>query len=538
MHYEETENVSQFMTMSSHIEPRINRTAEFTTLGMIILVLIFIAAASAMNGQYNHDEESYLSATSFARNLTLYRDFIYTQTPLYPLITRIGLQMSDGNVFLVGRLVTFAMTLIAFGAIMAAAWALTRSIVLASMAGLMLGMSTVIVPIMGFARNDMMAVAFSVLSCALFLVALSSHRAKRATLLFAGIFASASVATKISFAFVPIATLLYAVMLVRAKGVVFPAADALTLFLGMLVGATPIIAFGLLARDNFLYGVFIHGSYATEAWYQYLGASWELAPRPRVTRLVNYLLRDIGLGCVIVIAYWLVRLFLVSGKAWSASIQALVSNNTLLPLLLAVLALPFTFLPKAGNIQYFVLIIPFLILGAVGLANVAQRIGIAGGKQLLVVVALVGSLPGALEHFDIFRRGSEVARIEEQSAAIRVSLERLGVDGPIATLSPIRPAIAGYEVYPEFSGGPFFFRTGDELSPDQIHELVGVTPNTLTGVLAARPPAAIYVGIESLEDPRLDGALVGFAEAHGYVPVEGFSGRGRIYVPGEATVAP
>ena len=68
-----------------------------------------------------------------------------------------------------------------------------------------------------------------------------------------------------------------------------------------------------------------------------------------------------------------------------------------------------------------------------------------------------------------------------------------GVSGHVATLFPIVVMDAN-QVLPEFAAGPFFFRSADAYSAEQVAQLRAVGPATLETLFAASPPAAIVAG--------------------------------------------
>jgi hypothetical protein len=94
------------------------------------------------------------------------------------------------------------------------------------------------------------------------------------------------------------------------------------------------------------------------------------------------------------------------------------------------------------------------------------------------------------------------------------------VSGHVATLCPI-VALDANEVRPEFSAGPFFFRSADRYSPYEITQLHAVGPATLERLFAAAPPAAIVAGFGPFRfkwNPPMDAALTDYAKRAGYLP--------------------
>jgi hypothetical protein len=97
----------------------------------------------------------------------------------------------------------------------------------------------------------------------------------------------------------------------------------------------------------------------------------------------------------------------------------------------------------------------------------------------------------------------------------------------VATLSPLFAVEARLPIYPELATGPFLYRVGDLIPPEQRKRFVATSPRSVGALLAADPPGAIVVGVEGdLDDP-----LVEYASAPGYRKVPGTGRSGQLYVP-------
>ena len=96
--------------------------------------------------------------------------------------------------------------------------------------------------------------------------------------------------------------------------------------------------------------------------------------------------------------------------------------------------------------------------------------------------------------------------------------------GAVASLYPAVVLDAGTPVYPEFATGVYFFRSGNYLPPERVLELKGMSPDTLSLVLAARPPAAVFVGNTAVDRP-----LLSWANRHCYIEVNLTEWRGGPY---------
>lgn len=108
-----------------------------------------------------------------------------------------------------------------------------------------------------------------------------------------------------------------------------------------------------------------------------------------------------------------------------------------------------------------------------------------------------------------------------------------GLDGPLATLTPIYALEAGLDIPAELAGGPFFYRIGDYLPASERERYNLPSPSNIADIFEKNLPAAILVGFEG----ALDAPLADYAETHGYTLLERAFGKDR-YGTGRLYLAP
>ena len=118
--------------------------------------------------------------------------------------------------------------------------------------------------------------------------------------------------------------------------------------------------------------------------------------------------------------------------------------------------------------------------------------------------------------------------VQRVAASVRQALEAAGADaaGKVATLSPLYAIEANLPIYPQLATGPFLFRVSDLLTAEQRQRFVAVSPQTLSDLLDADPPAAILVGFEG----DLDATLRAYALDHDYRRQDNMAGGAELYV--------
>jgi hypothetical protein len=199
-------------------------------------------------------------------------------------------------------------------------------------------------------------------------------------------------------------------------------------------------------------------------------------------------------------------------------------------LALMVLSLPFVLAPRPSHPQYFQPLIPWLVLSMAALHGAAGEATARARVALLVAMALVASVPGLARLAFNTLLPPTVARVHATAEELRRVLEEAGLEGKVATLSPIRAIDAGTPVYREFAAGPFLFRTADLLAAEQLARWHAAGPQTLDALFGREPPAAILTGFEDNWPVVADAPLEAYAERCGYRRVEGRLRKGRLYL--------
>lgn len=490
------------------------------------LVLLYLNAITA---PYNHDEEQYVFAGLIAQDMNPYEDFVYLQTPYYPVALGLVFSMINEQYFYAARLLSLFFSVASCVIVFVIARRLTESSVVAGAVSVLFATSPVMIAAFGSARNDMMPCFFALLGV---LLAYEGRRreAGRAPLhALAGVALSIAVGSKLSYAFVPAVVFLY-VLLVR-QGTGFLAhlrSSVLPLAGGGIVGALAMAYYAASAWDAFVYEVFTYHLSATAQWYAQNDLASQLSLRAQITELIRLLFRDTTLVAMCFIAFIILSEW--SGKTINPFLRNLVRQDGALFVALAIGSVPFVLAPRPSHIQYFQPLIPYLALSVAALYAAAVSITAAARSTVLLAFTAVASLPGLAQLLASIGDPSTVKQVHAASQEVRRALAEMGVEGRVATLSPIRVIDAGTPVYREFAAGPFFFRTGDMLPVEQVSEWHGVSPATLHEFLGAEPPAAIFTGYEDDWLINPDAPLEAYARTCGYREIEGDFGKGKLFV--------
>lgn len=173
--------------------------------------------------------------------------------------------------------------------------------------------------------------------------------------------------------------------------------------------------------------------------------------------------------------------------------------------------------------------LPFAIILIAALAGLLTEKQLVVARPLITAIALSTLLLGGPKLGQslpqLFSPSTWTGvKVHQTAAAMRNSIGA-GMDGQtlVATLAPIYPLEAGFDVYPELASGPFYYRIGDYLSEEDRQRYRVTSPNTVDSLLDRLPPDVILVGHEgALDDPLID-----YARARGYNAVKTPIGKDR-----------
>ena len=462
----------------------------------------------ALTYPVDHDESQYHAAAMLAG--LPYRDFMYLQPPVQPLLAGPLLRLFDGWSFIAARALTGAL---GFG-VVALAYAAQRRQGVGAPLALATAALMALCHTFGFStsvfRND--ALPAALLALALWIAA--GGRFEWGRWLAIGLCLGVATGTKISYlamagaagAF-PLAVFLFAA---EERGAAFRA--GLAYAAGLALALMPLLAMRAMAPESFDYDLFGFHAEAPFAWYEAVGRGYRLRPWAKLYDVPYVLVRGPALAALIGYGWY----------RWQHYRRHGLQFGFLLLIDLMVLAgLAATMGPTPTHRQYAMPLLPPLFVGlgmviarsGIGGAPRALRRGLAlgavvGGAHLAWFV-VAGPLTGALTPAQVTREAHWIGAV---ARAERVA-------GPVATLSPHVAIDSRLPLDPLFAAGPFAFRTGDAVAADRQARLGMVSPATLARHFAVRRPAVIVTGYEEggpTPQTRLDDVLRRHARALGY----------------------
>ena len=174
------------------------------------------------------------------------------------------------------------------------------------------------------------------------------------------------------------------------------------------------------------------------------------------------------------------------------------------------------FTPSRYQYQHYFIIIPLLVLGIVfGIASIQSP------RKWMLIAAPILSLICFCRF--IYTSSSEVFPgpigdwFPNRISRIADQIAEKCPQGPILTLAPIYPMEASLKTYPEFSTGPFAWKSAHFISRERRRALHLIVPDDLAQLISEKPPGAILTGVE---EAALEKPLIEYSRAHQFTAVK------------------
>ncbi|TVR98895.1 MAG: hypothetical protein EA406_05290 [Rhodospirillales bacterium] len=175
-------------------------------------------------------------------------------------------------------------------------------------------------------------------------------------------------------------------------------------------------------------------------------------------------------------------------------------------------------------------IVMAIVLGAAAFGMLDARVR-RSALPLLVAAALVAVITMSPARFvvnlpKLFERDQWTGVLVHRGAQeLGRHMRAAGFADPatqIASVAPILVLEAGFSIFNELSAGPFFYRSGNFMSPEQRARFNVLSVDTADAFLRERRPAAILVGAYDPTRPDyfLEVPFIRFAEEAGYHRVD------------------
>jgi hypothetical protein len=469
--------------------------------GTVALVMALLALANPLN----RDEAQFVAPAADPAGLRVFVDFLYLQTPLQAQLSAPLVRLFPGFGFLAMRIATGLIG----AAILALVYASQRSLSVDRRVAA--GCTALLVCCYSFqfgssvVRNDALP---ALLATAAIFVALWALQGKAWTTLAwcaVGILLGAATSTKISYALPAAGVGLFLIVeLVRRR---IPVQALVVYIVGGLLGLLPCLTAWIEAPETFVYGVFTFPTTAPFQWYAAKNMGWVLSPQANLVITMGVLALGPALAALAVI----VRATVANG--WARAFDQ--PEIALLNILIAS-GLIAALLPTPTNFQYTLPMLPslFIRLGLEGRRLLQAPGRTSGVLRVLVTVGLVSGAAYGLVTIVQARVEAGVfpaVLVTQKAHWIGERLRAANASGFVSAMSTQIVLDTGYPLDPRFSTGFVVYRSAIHLSDSMLDQIKAIGPQNLTQSLDQKPPAAIIVGVDSLEQ-----ALRHYAKIRGY----------------------
>ena len=472
-----------------------------------LAVLFAISLAQGLGRELIHDEHQFVApgALLVSEGLLPYVDYPYFHMPLLAFMYGGAFVLTD-HLLLGARLVSVLFGWLLLVAVFRSGWRAMSDWGPwarggAAMSGCcLLFFNPLFLQAHALSWNHDGGVFFATLGM-LCLCSASDRRGESRQLVFAGI--CLALATGIRLSYAPFA-IPFALLAFCMRGTAHGMSRVLRLALGGVIGSLPIFFLMVAAPADFFFGNLRYPLLNTE-WYASEGNTTAMTLSGKLAFLSEQMADKPPTWALLVVAVaglvaWLMNrrcsedLADAIGEA-SASGHLSVAGA-------AFLCVPFAlagaFAPSPSWPQYYVAVIPFLVLGAVhGLASISCQRLIARMALVLLVAA------GCLAVFYGRDRLEPLSVLSDRSAweplKVHAVGEQIGArvgDGLVFSEAPIYALEGGARIYDFHVVGPFTFRTGHLLSKEERLERGVYAFGELPMILQSEPPAAILTGAD------------------------------------------
>lgn len=490
----------------------------------LLSVLLFLGLAlRIMNYEMRRDEWLFVPPARLLDDQALYRDFFYNHVPgsawLFHFLHQL---LGTDYLLLSGRLGVLLAWVVFVAAIGWVSFKLTRSQLVSWCIVVLTCANELLLTQTGMAAtNNFLPLPFAFLGVGLFLLGACNGNVRPGLIFASGFCLSLACVFKINaIAFIP-PVAIAAFFLPRSMSLRRRLSGVVAwLLAGGLIGALPIFVYLVIEPRLFLANILEWHIGAHDRFWQAHGVGETDAALSLSAKIL--LARNIWFGGTVAvpIAAVLALLFTRMNRPRGAPATGRWPLTGAEAIVLGALALSIlvSFLPTPGFPQYYAPPLVCLPLGLALLFRALQPDERARVLPVLVaasVVVLVCELPRVAQFLPTATDPGRwtAVRIHDEGVELRQALDRRGVTGKVATLSPLYPLEGGLDVYAELATGPFAYRSADFVAPESASYYRMTSPGRIAKVFDADPPAAFLLGLDQeLERPMLE-----YANTHGYV---------------------
>lgn len=502
-----------------------------------VIVFAILGNFGRVMTSFNHNEHMYITTgVLVSQNKVLYKDFAYLQMPYLPLFYSGVYKIFGLNTFyfFIGKLISFLALMVSASILFLFARQVSKDENFSlGITGLYLLNTSIIIPA-SEVSNYVLPVVFSFIAIYLYEISLRRNTRKVFLLALSGLFIGLAFGTKLTYAsigFPFVLTFFITFLMNRHQKSALKEWLLKTIIpwsLGLFLGLLPVLFFYWMDPEAFIFNNLGYHQLNTQ-WRVITGFTYNMTSASKVAFGWEIITNPDNL--VILCGVFL-------GILISRHIHNQIPNfdvRLILAFTLFLIGLLTAVTPTPSFSQYYAMPVSFLFICFVYAwgDHDSNENSLRYRRALLLGLVLVTLIFNGLFFISNIAGMRDIKNwspiyIRDISLKIREILrENQSDQNPkIGTLSPLFAVESGLYVYEELSTGPFLYRVGDLLTPEQRKRFVGSSPSTIDDLFESDPPAAILIGFEG----DLDQPLLEYALANKFRKINLTAFKGELYI--------
>jgi hypothetical protein len=484
-----------------------------------ILVAIF---SRIMNFDLRRDENIYAVPAKLLDSFALYKDFFYNQVPLSAWFFHLTkMVLATDHVLFAARLTIFLAWIVMAIAIVFLTFQLTGSKTVTTFAFLAVMTNDILLSTTGLAgTNNFLPMPFLYIGLGTFLLGVSAEKLKPSLFFLSGFALGIASAIKISAAVVGPIVLLATLIMPREIGWNYRFAKmTLPYVCGAIAGALPAIIYFIKAPASFFAHVISWHTGPHEQWWATQPAKGLEAAMTFYGKLaLGFSVWTAGTNAMMLFVLVFLLIALARERHFLGLVRFMRDAKIILVLCVLAATLSIAMIMTPSFPQYFtqpIVMLPLLFAIIFRKLEPTERRTAEGVLVAASILLCLINFPRLTMSFSRlpFPERWEVNIAHAKGVEIANVLHKRGIEGKVATLTPIYALEGGLPVYQELATGPFAYRSGDLTSPELMKYFRITSPSKVEKLLEQDPPAAFLLGFF----PEIEVPLLRYATDHGYV---------------------
>ncbi|MCK5687002.1 glycosyltransferase family 39 protein [bacterium] len=480
-------------------------------LRIVVLILLIycmmLCVATVLLGDTINDEHMYLAAASLVSEKSIYKDFSYLQSPYMPYFYSIFHNCFNfKSLFTSARLFKALIIAIFILVMYNLLLLLSKNTLISLMCVLILVNNDIFLYTIQFCRNYDLALLFTILGIFVLISPVIKNRYLKIFL--AGFFIGLSIGTKLTYILVPVCFIIPWVLEHGMSRISFK--KTALLCSGIILGLIPMFVLMSQAGLDISYYNNIGFHKINTAWRVQTGYSNAMNFDSKLKYAIDILTSFSTAVIFLLLIMNLTLSFFMKNRKGEFKYRIKLTLFAFISILMFMVPTPLWESYFVTFIISLFLLVCYFFPGE----DVKKRILVHVVTLIVVLLLVIPNFKSSMNKILNCVKPElwTSSRVNIAACAIKALISEKDSDLPIATLTPLYALEAGFKTYPEFSSGPFSYRSAGLLSVEKRKKYNIISEYDLPGLFNEKPPAAILTGFQR----EVEKGFVKFAEINGY----------------------